>query len=145
METSLNWTVLNIFLPILPLVLRGFIKMIMGHIDFSIINSSELWFIIALISLIIAQDLKLRHVPLDNADKQKERADRVSYFICMAIIFIFLCPISELFHLLNEDYSNTSFAFANSVMTIICWTSAFLTIRYSLKTQKEFNLTAKFF
>ena len=101
METRRNWIVLNILLPILPLILRGMIKLSMLHFNYEIVASSELWFILALISLIISQDLRLRNVLLDNPDKLKERTDRATTLIVWSLICVFFCGCSEFFYILT--------------------------------------------
>jgi hypothetical protein len=144
MPTRFNWRILNIVLPLFPLVLRGLIKLLMAHYDIQLIHASELWFVLAIIALIIAQDLKLRTVPLDNEDKQLERHNKSSLFMLLALVFIFCCPVSEMFYLLAESDSDTYYN-SNIIITCACYLSAIFTICYALRTQKEFNLTAKIF
>lgn len=144
METKKKWIVLNIALPILPLILRGVIKICMGHLDFEVINSSELFFVIAIIALIISQDLRMSSAPLDNEDKKKERSDRATDFLILFIVFVFFSAGSEIFHVTALEESSHTFIPTYRVMSLLSFTSAFITIKYSLKSQREFQLTAKF-
>jgi hypothetical protein len=143
METKNNWRILIVWLPLLPLILRGIIKILMSHLEFDVINAAELWFVLAIICVLISQDLRLGIVPLDNEDKKKERTDRASWFIVLSIIFIFCCPVSEIFHILYYDRRGYDYAYI--IVTLICYASAFITINFTLKTQDEFGLTANFF
>lgn len=144
METKFKWQIINIILPLVPLVLRAIVKLFMVHIDINLIHASELWFVLAIIALIISQDLKLRSEPLDNIDKQEERSDRASSFILLGIIFVFFCPISEMFTILAEKKDNIIYQVSHILLTVFCYLCTYLTIKYSLKTQREFNLKSNF-
>lgn len=144
MKTKSNWIILFILFPMLPIILRALIKLIMGHISFEIVNSAELLFILALMALLISQELKLARVPLDNKDKKKERYERsLTFFLCFIFLIIF-GSISEILNILvtNDilnDYSN-SFLCCNFLSYIF----AIILLKLSFHTRKQFNLTAKF-
>jgi|GEM_PF-4142294 len=144
MDTKFKWLTLNVLLPTLPLILRGILKIFMGHFDCDTINSAELFFILGLISLLISQDLRLRKVPLDNLDKRKERNDRATTFLVLFIIFVFFSAGSELFHIMVIIEGDTTHLVAYRVMSFLAYFLAFILIKYSCRTQKEFNLTSKF-
>ena len=144
METKSNWIILNLFLPLLPLILRGLIKCLMGHLDFETISGSELWFVMALVSLLIFQDLRLRSIPLDNNDKQNERNSRANRFIMISIICIFFCSANEIFHILVDVDKHEFYFTGNVSINFLSYISAIIVINYSLQTQEEFNLTSKF-
>lgn len=144
METKNGWLILNIILPLLPLVLRGIIKLLMGEINYETISSAELLFVLALIALIISQDLKIRKVPLDNADKKKERMDKASFFLVLFTVFVFCSAVSEFFHVDVDVKKNDTYHTAYDFMSLFSYYIAVIFVKYSLKVREEFNLTAKF-
>ena len=144
METKKNWLILNIWLPLLPLFLRGFIKIIMAHLSLDIIDGSELWFVLALICLLIFQDLRLRDALLDNNDKKAERQDRATLFIILSLVCIFFCSANEVFYVLVDVGKNEQFNYSYYITTCLSYAALILIIKFSLQTRRQFNLTSKF-
>lgn len=152
METKNNWLIINIGFPIFPILLRGFIKILMNvsveHFTlqfhgslFDVIHTSELLFALAIMGVIISQDLKLRSVPLDNEDKKEERNGRARNMMLLAGFFLFFSAFNEALHVAHED---NNYPFAYYCMYICSILSAIYFIPYAWKTQAEFNLASKF-
>lgn len=144
METEKKWFILNIILPIIPLVLRGVIKILMGHLDFETINSSELFFVLGLIALLISQDLRVSEVPLLNRDKIEERTNRASDYLILFLIFVFLSACSEFINMDVNVGKSEKYLTGYYCLSILSFVCAYYTISLSIKTQKEFKLTSKF-
>jgi hypothetical protein len=142
METRFSWKLLIVWLPLLPLLLRGVTKMLMYHFTLEVVSASELWFVLALICLLVSQDVKMRDVPLDNSDKKTERVNRANSFFVLFIIYVFCCPISEAIFISFSH--NDSYIYSYVLLTAICYVATIFTIRFAFRTQAEFNLTAKF-
>lgn len=145
METKKNWVLLNIILPLLPLLLRGFTRVLLEReLNFETINDSELWFVIAIICLIVSQDLKLRHILLENDDRLLELHNRSFVFLILCGISVFLCAISEGLSVLVNTNHLEFFKTSHYSLSIATYLCCFMFIRYSIETQNEFKLTAKF-
>lgn len=143
METERNWFFVNLILPALPLLLRAIVKCFMLHIDWDVVNPSELWFVLAIMALLISQDIKQQRVPLDNAEKKKERHNRAVTYLVFLIVFVFFCGVSEIFYGIVVVDKNDKYYYTHVLLTLFSYLFAFLLIRFSCKTQKEFNLRAK--
>jgi uncharacterized membrane protein len=140
MEAKKMWFLINVFLPITPLILRGFLKILWGHSDFEAINSAELFFVLGIISLLIIVDLKFRTFSLDNEDKIEERKKRAIIFIIIFVVTIFLSASSEIIHIEVIVERKIEHLLAYRVISIFAILSAFALIHYSIKTQEEFGL-----
>lgn len=144
METKTKWIIINLVLPFIPIVLRGVERVLMGHFDFEVVSSAELFFVLGIIALLTLNDLKNQTVLMDNEDKKKERHDKAAICLLQFIIFIFFSAVAEFFHISVNIEKNINHVVGFQALLFASVLSAIWHISFCLETQREYSLTSKF-
>lgn len=128
----------------LPILLRGTVKLLTGHISFELVSGGELWFCLAIMALLISQDLKNTRPLLANSDKIQERNAKATLFFMAMIPFVFACAINEVLYIIAIVDNISKYRFGYEILTCLSYAFAILLIWYSLLTRRQFNLTCNF-
>jgi hypothetical protein len=144
METKRNWIFLFIIFPIAPLLLRGLVKFALGHLNLDTINSSELFFVLALICLYVSQELRNSELLLENIQKRREKSNRITLLLCLCGTSIFFSAASEFLHveIVLENYMLHLKAY--NFFAIVSYIGSFFILNLAYDTQNEFHLVSKF-
>lgn len=156
-----NWYLFYIIVPLLPFIFSVLLKaMTLMSVDYyyakltflnsfntflSSWDSVKLFFACAIMAFFIKVDLRKKHIPLKNADKDRELNDRAAFLFLLGVCSFVFLGASILLNTLIYDCNLEMLVNTEIPFKVISLFLAFKVIKYGIAVKKEFKLTCENF
>lgn len=141
---TIVWTVVHVFFPLLPFGLGGIIRLItLNEISFTVFDASDLAICLALLSLLINQNLLKNPRNLDNEDKKTETEAQALFFLILAVCFLILFTLITCFDAAVIDLQIEKLKSPLHISESISFFSMLPVLLFSVLTQRSFRLRAE--